>query len=130
MQLILTYFAIYCQLDCVLYLFLLRSIINKKGIRMEIIAKIDKLKNERGWTDYELAGQAMITQSTIASMKARNSPPKLDTLQAICNAFGITLAQFFLEDEKIEVLSEQEKILLENFRKLPPKKQKALIDLL
>ena len=38
--------------------------------------------------------------------------------------------EFFLEDEKIEVLSEQEKSLLESFRKLPPKKQKALIDLL
>ena len=35
-----------------------------------------------------------------------------------------------VEDEKIEVLSEQEKSLLESFRKLPPKKQKALIDLL
>ena len=97
---------------------------------MDIIAKIEKLKSERGWTDYELSQQSMITQSTIASMKARNSPPKLDTLQAICNAFGITLAQFFLEDEQIEVLSEQEKSLLESFRKLPPKKQKALIDLL
>ena len=53
----------------------------------------------------------MVTQSTIASMKARNSPPKVDILQAICNAFGITLAQFFLEDEQIEVLSEQEKSL-------------------
>ena len=75
---------------------------------MDIIAKIEKLKSDRGWTDYELAQQAIVTQSTIASMKARNSPPKLETLQAICNAFGITLAQFFLEDEKIEVLSEQE----------------------
>lgn len=97
---------------------------------MDIIAKIEKLKSDRGWTDYELAQQAIITQSTIASMKARNSPPKLETLQAICNAFGITLAQFFLEDEKIEVLSEQEKILLEKFRKLSIKKQKALLDLL
>ena len=97
---------------------------------MDIIAKIEKLKNERGWTDYELAQQAIITQSTIASMKARNSPPKLDTLQSICNAFGITLAQFFLEDERIEIISEQEKQLLELYRKLPPEKQKALIDLL
>ena len=97
---------------------------------MDIIAKIEKLKSERGWTDYELAQHSMVTQSTIASMKARNSPPKVDTLQAICNAFGITLAQFFLEDEQIEVLSEQEKSLLESFRKLPPKKQKALIELL
>ena len=97
---------------------------------MNIVAKIESLKQERGWTDYELAQQAMVTQSTIASMKARNSAPKLDTLQAICNAFGITLAQFFLEDEQIEVLNKQEKILIEQYRKLPPKKQKALIDLL
>ena len=97
---------------------------------MNIVAKIESLKQERGWTDYELAQQAMVTQSTIASMKARNSAPKLDTLQAICNAFGITLSQFFLEDEQIEVLNRQEKILIEQYRKLPPKKQKALIDLL
>ena len=97
---------------------------------MNIIEKIEKLKQERGWTDYELAQQSMITQSTIASIKSRKSPPKIDTLQALCNAFGITLAQFFLEDEQIEILSEQEKTLLENFRHLPYAKQKALLDLL
>ncbi len=97
---------------------------------MDIIDKIEELRKERGWSDYELAQQSLITQSTIASMKSRKSPPKLDTLQAICNAFGITLAQFFLEDEKIEVISEKEKMLLDCYRKLSPQKQKALIDLL
>ena len=97
---------------------------------MDIIAKIEKLRFERGWTDYELAQHAMVTQSTIASMKARNSPPKVDTLQAICDAFGITLAQFFSEDEEMELLNNQEKKLLEKFRRLPQEKQNALIDLL
>lgn len=97
---------------------------------MDIIAKIEKLKEERGWTDYELSQQSMVTQSTIASMKARNTPPKVDTLQAICGAFGLSLAQFFLEDEKVEVLSVQEKALLEKFRRLPDDKRKAVIELL
>ena len=97
---------------------------------MDIIAKIDKLKEERGWTDYELSQQSMVTQSTIASMKARNTPPKVDTLQAICGAFGLSLAQFFLEDEEVEVLSAQEKALLEKFRRLPDDKRKAVIELL
>ncbi|HIT77589.1 MAG TPA: helix-turn-helix domain-containing protein [Candidatus Limihabitans stercoravium] len=97
---------------------------------MDIIAKIEKLKNDRGWTDYELAQQSMLTQSTIASIKARGTAPKVETLQAICNAFGISLAQFFLEDESIDMLSEQEKELIERFRKLPIKKKQALIDLL
>ena len=97
---------------------------------MDIIAKIDKFRIERGWTDYELAQQAMLTQSTIASMKARNSPPRIDTLQAICNAFDISLAQFFLEDESIEYLNKEEKRLIERFRKLSDKKKKALVDLI
>ena len=97
---------------------------------MDVIGKIEKLKNERGWTDYELAQQAMITQTTIASMKLRNSPPKLDTLQSICAAFGITLSQFFLEDEKVEYLNKTEKELIRCFRALPYKKQQSLIDLL
>jgi flavorubredoxin len=52
---------------------------------------------------------------------------KIETLQAICEAFGITLSQFFLEDEQSEVLSKDEKELVESFRRLPPEKQQALL---
>ena len=97
---------------------------------MNIIQKIEKLRLQRGWTVYKLSIESGIPQSTLATVYERNTPPKLDTLQCICEAFNLTLAQFFLEDEQIEVLSEQEKHLLESFRKLSPKKQKALIDLL
>lgn len=120
--------AIICQFICVVYYSQMRSIINEGSIHMDVIEKIEKLKDERKWTDYELATRAMLTQSTIASMKARKSPPKIDTLQSICSAFGITLSQFFLEDEQIEILTKQEKNLLENFRKLDCEKQNALID--
>lgn len=97
---------------------------------MNVLERIRKLQWERDWSDYKLAQEANISQSSLATLYARNTPPKIDMLQRICGAFGLTLAQFFLEDEKIEVLSTQEKNLLEGFRKLPPKKQKALIDLL
>lgn len=97
---------------------------------MNVVERIRKLQWERDWSDYKLAQEANISQSSLATLYARNTPPKIETLQRICGAFGLTLAQFFLEDEQIEVLSSQEKSLLEGFRKLPPKKQKALIDLL
>lgn len=97
---------------------------------MNVVERIRKLQWERDWSDYKLAQEANISQSSLATLYARNTPPKIETLQRICGAFGLTLAQFFLEDEKIEVLSSQEKSLLEGFRKLPTKKQKALIDLL
>ena len=97
---------------------------------MDINRKIEKLRFQRGWSTYELAQEAGITQSTLTSMVKRGNPPKIDTLQSICEAFGITLAQFFIEDEQIEVLSKSEKELIELVRKLPETKRQALIDLL
>ncbi len=97
---------------------------------MDVIERIEKLRKERGWTVYTLALEAGVTQSTLATMYQRNTPPKLETLQLICEAFGITLAQFFLEDEKVEILSAKEKELLTAYRKLPENKQKALLNLI
>ena len=94
---------------------------------MDTLDKIRRLQGERGWTDYKLAQEAQISTNTLSSLFLRNSPPKLDTLQCICKAFGLTLAQFFLEDEEIEVLSGTEKEMLQVFRKLSPKQQQALI---
>ena len=97
---------------------------------MSIIERIEKLRKERKWTVYELSMESGITQSTLASMLQRNTPPRIETLQAICEAFGITLAQFFLEDEEIEIVSAKEKELLTAYRKLPENKQKALLHLI
>ena len=94
---------------------------------MDILDKIRRLQGERGWTDYKLAQQAGIPIATLSAIFSRKNTPKLDTLQCICNAFGLTLAQFFMEDEKIEVLSEAEKEMLQVFRKLSLKQQRALI---
>lgn len=95
---------------------------------MDILSKIKVLQGEREWTDYKLAQEAGIPLPTLSSLFMRNSPPKVDTLQCICNAFGLTLAQFFLEDEQIEILNEAEKEMLYCFRKLSTKQQKALIN--
>lgn len=66
---------------------------------MTVLEKIDKLRKERGWSVNYLAMEAMITQSTLNNLYARNSEPKISTLRAICEAFGITLAQFFADGE-------------------------------
>ena len=94
---------------------------------MDILSKIKVLQGERGWTDYKLAQKSNMPMATLNSLFTRNSPPKLETLQCICNAFGLTLSQFFLEDEKIEILNDTEREMLQLFRKLSPKQQKALI---
>lgn len=97
---------------------------------MDINKKIETLRFQRGWSTYELAQEAGITQSTLTSMMKRGNPPKIETLQSICEAFGITLAQFFLEDEQTEALSKSEKELVTLYRKMTEPKKQALLDLL
>lgn len=97
---------------------------------MDINKKIETLRFQRGWSVYELAQESGITQSTLSSLNKRGNPPKLDTLECICEAFGITLAQFFMEDEEQEMLSANERELIDLYRRLTPEKQRALIELL
>ena len=97
---------------------------------MDINKRIDDLRFQRGWSMYELAQEAGITQSTLTSMMKRGTPPKIDTVESICEAFGITLSQFFMDDEHLESLDPNEKKLIALYRKLPEKKQQALIDLI
>ena len=97
---------------------------------MDIIKRISDLMNEQKWSVNSLAMEADLTQSTLSSIMSRNSLPKIDTLQRICKAFGISMAQFFWEDEQTEAVDEQERQLLHRFRELSPKKRQALLELL
>lgn len=65
---------------------------------MDVIKKIDILMKERNWSDYKLSTESGLSSSTIANIHRRNTVPSISTLEAICSAFGITLAQFFTED--------------------------------
>ena len=97
---------------------------------MDIIEKIDKLRTQRNWTVYTLSLESGLSQSTIASIYQRNKPPKLETLQALCDAFGITLAQFFCDNENVEFVTQDEKELLTEYRNMPTQKRKSLLELL
>lgn len=98
---------------------------------MDIIARIKELRDARGWSTNQLALEAELTQSTVSTLLTKGySLPSLDTLTRLCNAFGITLAQFFMEEEQSELVSVQEKTLIEQYRKLSEKKKRAVLTLL
>lgn len=65
---------------------------------MDILGKIVQYRLERNWSEYQLAEKSGLTQSTISSWYRKNMLPTIPSLSKICDAFGITLSQFFLED--------------------------------
>ena len=92
--------------------------------------KIFDMCEERGWSLYMLSEKSGTAYSSLNSSINRDTPPKVDALERICKAFGITLAQFFIDDEDLEVLNKKEKELIALFRKMPEEKQQALLELL
>ena len=59
---------------------------------MDAKERIQELMLSRGWTEYKLAKESNLSQSTIANVFKRNNAPTLPTLETVCQAFGITLA--------------------------------------
>ena len=78
---------------------------------MEVLEKIEKLRKEKGWSINYLAMESGLTQSTLNNLYSRNTEPKISTLRAICGAFGITLSEFFKEEENEDELVRRVKTL-------------------
>ena len=93
---------------------------------MNVLEKVKKLQEERDWSTYRLAYEAGLTQSTLSNMFARGTCPTVDTLEKICEAFGISLAEFFESDEKKAHVSKEELELLNKYRALTDKEKDAV----
>ena len=91
---------------------------------MDVLKRIEELRKERGWSTYKLAEEAMLTPSTVFNMFSRGTVPTIYTLQQMCDAFGITLAEFFSEEVKLN--SQDEVAVLSNYRKLDKQNQKVV----
>ncbi|MCH5159469.1 MAG: helix-turn-helix transcriptional regulator [Clostridiales bacterium] len=94
---------------------------------MDILEKIEKLRKERGWSINNLAMEALLTQSTLNNIYTRKTEPKISTLRSICNAFGITLSEFFTDDETEYGINAE---LVRRVRSLSNEQKEALLILL
>ncbi len=91
--------------------------------------RLRKLLANRGWTEYRLAKEAKLSESTIMNIFRRNATPSIPTLEAICNGFGITVAQFFAENEMVELNTEL-KALFDGWVFLTPQQKAAVLNVI
>ena len=97
---------------------------------MDVINKIDKLMADRKWSDYKLAIESGLSSSTIANLRRRNTLPSIPTLEAICSAFGISLAQFFSEDMTYVHLNSEQKDFFDKWVSLTDKQKHIIEDII
>ena len=96
----------------------------------DILSAITTYREERGWTEYQLAECSGLPQSTISSWYRKNMVPTIPSLEKICKAFGITLSQLFAEEDSPVSLTDSQRKLLERWSRLSEEQQAVVFALL
>ena len=94
---------------------------------MNIGDKLRKLRDEKGLSMYRLTQITGVSGHHIKGIEEGTRQPTLDTLERLVTALGSTLVEFFNDDEECFYLSEDEKKLVDNYRRLSDSKAQALL---
>ena len=78
---------------------------------MDVSKRFEQLLGQRNWSVYRLCKESGLAQSTLAHVFRNDSEPTISTLETICTALGMTLAEFFSEGEFVPLTAEQRDIL-------------------
>lgn len=95
-----------------------------------ILQKIDSLCEQKGWSKYKLAERSSITLSTMNAWYKNDYTPKIESLERMCGAFGITLSQFFADEDESFSLTENQRRLVKQSVRLSGEQLEAVIHLL
>jgi len=97
---------------------------------MDILKKINAFRERRIWTIWKLAEESGVDQSTISAWYNKGRSPSVASLEKICEAFGITMSQFFAEGSAVVDLTSEQKELLENWSALNQKQKEVILPLI
>ena len=95
----------------------------------DILKEITRLRLERGWTEYELAKNAGLAQSTISTWYRKQQIPTIQTLDKVCKGLGITLSQFFAEGNDAISLTAEQREMLDCWSSLTEKQRTLFLEL-
>ena len=85
---------------------------------MDTNQRIRQLMKARGLTEYRLALDSGLSKSTVSALLHRNTTPSVPTIEAVCNALGITVSQFFAEEGDSLPVNEEQRLLLQRYAQL------------
>lgn len=95
----------------------------------DILKEITRLRLERSWSEYDLAKNSGLSQSTISTWYRKGQTPTIQTLDKVCKGFGITLSQFFAEGGTAIPLTAEQKDMLDNWSALNSQQKQTIKDL-
>lgn len=98
---------------------------------INVLDRITELREEKNWTEYQLAERSGLTQSTISSWYRKKMYPTLPSLEKICIAFDISLSQFFDTGEsEATFLNSRQQQLIKTAERLSTEQYISLLNFL
>ena len=94
---------------------------------MDIGKRIAYFRKQKGYSVNKLANLSGVSQSYLRDIELDNKNPTVAFLTIVCNALGISLQDFFNDDDTISITNNP---LLQRIYKLNTEQQEALIKFL
>jgi len=95
-----------------------------------ILEKITYLRQQKGWSEYQLAENSGMPQSTVSSWYRKDMAPTVVSLQKIADAFGITLSQLVATEGDPVSLTPRQQVLLRKWNRLSQEQEDIFLKLI
>ncbi|SFC67117.1 helix-turn-helix domain-containing protein [Ruminococcus albus] len=86
---------------------------------MDYGSRLRKMRKAKKFSIYRLHEITGLSQGHISELEKGKNQPTIETLQRLLSPMGISLSEFFNEDNEISYLNEREKELVATFRAMP-----------
>lgn len=93
----------------------------------DVIGRINELCKARSWTYYRLAKESGIPYSTLNTMLHKTYVPTVPSLMKLCDGFGISIAQFFSDQDETVLLTKKQKECLAQWDRLDAHSQELAL---
>lgn len=104
----------------------------REKAKFDVLGKIEQERLSRNWTEYTLAKNSGIAQSTISTWYRKQLQPSIASIEKICSGLGITLSEFFEDNDSVDrqSMTKDQRELYEEWIRLSPVQKSALLELI
>ena len=92
--------------------------------------RIKELCDKQQITNYRLSQMTGVTQTVLSRIIKGENVPTIQTIEKICAALNISLAQFFAKDENPPDLTAEQREIIETWNWLTPEERERLMKII
>ena len=92
--------------------------------------RIKELCDKQQITKYRLSQMTGVTQTVLSRIMKGENVPTIQTIEKICSALNISLAQFFAKAENPPDLTAEQKEIIETWNGLNPEERERLMKII